>query len=59
MFVDRLTVACVQQRMRLPVTLDEYRDGLRRFLRAAENKRARLVIDARSSADTRVYVQSK
>jgi hypothetical protein len=42
--VDRLTVACVQQRMRLPVTLDEYRDGLRRFLRAAENKRARLVI---------------
>lgn len=30
--------------MRLPVTLDEYRDGLRRFLRAAENKRARLVI---------------
>lgn len=42
--MDRLTVACVQQRMRLPVTLDEYRDGLRRFLRAAENKRARLVI---------------
>jgi predicted amidohydrolase len=30
--------------MRLPVTLDEYRDGLRRFLRAAENKRAQLVI---------------
>lgn len=42
--MDRLTVACVQQRMRLPVTLDEYRDGLRRFLRAAENKRAQLVI---------------
>jgi len=42
--VERLTVACVQQRMRLPVTLDEYREGLRRFLRAAENKRARLVI---------------
>jgi len=42
--LDVLTVACVQQRMRLPVTLDEYREGLRRFLRAAENKRARLVI---------------
>lgn len=42
--MDRLTVACVQQRMRLPVTLDEYRDGLRRFLRAAENERAQLVI---------------
>lgn len=44
MVVERLTVACVQQRMRLPVTLDEHRDGLRRFLRAAENKRAQLVI---------------
>lgn len=42
--VECLTVACVQQRMRLPTTLDEYREGLRRFLRAAENKRARLVI---------------
>ncbi|HRA69165.1 MAG TPA: hypothetical protein PL187_24265, partial [Caldilinea sp.] len=42
--MDILTVACVQQRVRLPITLDEYRDGLRRFLRAAENKRARLVI---------------
>ena len=30
--------------MRLPVTLDEHREGLRRFLRAAENKRAQLVI---------------
>ena len=42
--MERLTVACVQQRMRLPVTVDEHREGLRRFLRAAENKRARLVI---------------
>lgn len=30
--------------MRVPVTVDEYREGLRRFLRAAENKRARLVV---------------
>lgn len=42
--MERYTVACVQQRVRLPVTLDEYRDSVRRFLRAAENKRARLVI---------------
>ena len=39
-----LTVACIQQKMRLPQTLEEYREDLRRFLRAAENKRARLVI---------------
>lgn len=30
--------------MRLPATLEEYQDGLRRFLRAAANKHARLVI---------------
>lgn len=42
--MEQYTVACVQQRMRLPLTLDEYRDGLRRFLRAAANKHARLVI---------------
>ena len=39
-----LIVACVQQKMRLPQTLEEYREDLRRFLRAAANKRARLVI---------------
>ncbi len=42
--MEQYTVACVQQRMRLPLTLDEYRDGLRRFLRAGANKQARLVI---------------
>lgn len=42
--MDRLIVACVQQRMRLPETLDDYREDLRRFLRIAETKRARLVI---------------
>ncbi len=42
--VDRLIVACVQQRMRLPATLDAYREDLRRFLRIAETKRARLVV---------------
>ena len=39
-----LVVACIQQKMRLPQTLEEYREDLRRFLRAAENKRARLVV---------------
>lgn len=37
-------MASVQMRMRLPDALEEYRDDLRRFLRAAEAKRARLVI---------------
>lgn len=39
-----LIVACIQQKMRLPQSLEEYREDLRRFLRAAENKRARLVV---------------
>lgn len=39
-----LVVACIQQKMRLPQTLEEYREDLRRFLRAAETKRARLVV---------------
>ena len=39
-----LIVACIQQKMRLPQTLEEYQEDLRRFLRAAENKRARLVV---------------
>lgn len=42
--MERYTVACVQQRLRLPVTNDELRESLRRFLRAAENKRARLLV---------------
>ncbi len=42
--MEKLIVACVQQRMRLPDTLDAYREDLRRFMRAAANKRARLVV---------------
>jgi len=42
--LERLTIACVQQRMRLPQTIDEYKDDLRRFMRIAERKNARLLI---------------
>ena len=42
--MDRLIVACVQQRMHLPLSLDEYREDLRRFLRVAAGKHARLVV---------------
>ncbi len=42
--MERYTVACVQQRLRLFLTLDEYEESVRRFLRAAQNKQARLVI---------------
>jgi predicted amidohydrolase len=42
--LDRYIVACVQQRLRLPATLEDYRENLRRFLRAAETKRARLIV---------------
>lgn len=41
---ERIVVACVQQRMHLPLTLDEYREDLRRFMRVAATKQARLVI---------------
>lgn len=41
---ERMVVACVQQRMHLPATIDEYREDLRRFLRVAVNKRAALVV---------------
>ena len=41
---EKLVVACVQQRMRLPQTLDEHRSDLQRFMRAAQNKNARLVV---------------
>jgi predicted amidohydrolase len=39
-----MTVACVQQRMRLYTTLDEYRADVRRFLRVAQTKKAHLVV---------------
>lgn len=42
--MERLIVACVQQRTRLPETLDDYRDDLRRFLRVADRKSARLIV---------------
>jgi predicted amidohydrolase len=42
--VEKLIVACVQQRLRLPQSREAYRDDLRRFLRIAANKRARLAI---------------
>lgn len=42
--MDRLMVACVQERMRLPETLEDYREDLRRFLRIAATKRAGLVV---------------
>lgn len=41
---EKLVVACVQQRMRLPQTIDDYRNDLTRFMRAAQNKNARLVV---------------
>ncbi|MCC6458674.1 MAG: hypothetical protein IT328_27240 [Caldilineaceae bacterium] len=41
---ERIVVACVQQRMHLPLTLDEYREDLRRFMRVAAAKQARLVV---------------
>jgi len=42
--LDSLTVACIQQRMHLPISQDEYRESLRRFLRIAANKGARLAV---------------
>ncbi len=42
--MDSLTLACIQQRMHLPISQDEYRESLRRFMRIAANKGARLVV---------------
>ena len=42
--MDHYVVASVQQRLRLPRTLDELRELQRRFLRASQAKNARLVI---------------
>ncbi len=41
---EQLTVACVQQRVFLPASLDEYYASLQRFLRVTEKKRAKLVV---------------
>lgn len=41
--MERLTVACVQQRLHVPATMDEYREALRRYLRVAANRHAGLV----------------
>ena len=41
---DRVVVACIQQQMRLPQTLDEYREEMRRYVRVAVAKQARLVV---------------
>lgn len=42
--MDRLTVACVQERMRVFATVEHYRNELQRFLRIAQHKQASLVI---------------
>lgn len=42
--MDKLVVASVQMHVRLPATVDEFRDDVRRFAKVAEAKRARLVI---------------
>ncbi len=44
MSIDRLVVACVQQRIRVPQSIAEYQEDLRRFLRIADSKKARLVV---------------
>lgn len=42
--MDRVTVASIQQRMRLYDTIADYRADLQRFLRVAQNKQAQLVV---------------
>lgn len=42
--METLIVACVQQKMRLPQSQEEHKEDLRRFLRSAATKRARLVV---------------
>ena len=42
--MDRLIVACVQERMRVFATVEHYRNELQRFLRIAQHKQAALVI---------------
>ncbi len=45
--MDRLIVACVQERMRVFARLEDYRHELQRFLRIAQYKHASLVIFSR------------
>ena len=42
--MDKITVACIQQKMHLPQDLAEVRADLERFARVAQAKNARLVI---------------
>ena len=42
--MDRFIVASIQQKLRVPLTVDEYKGQLRRFMRAASVKHARLVV---------------
>jgi len=42
--VDKVVIACVQERMRLPQSVEDYQADLGRFMRAVKNKRARLVV---------------
>lgn len=42
--MDRLMVACVQERMRIFAKVEDYRNELQRFLRIAQHKHAALVI---------------
>jgi len=42
--VEEVVVACIQQRLRIYATLEDYRIDLHRFLRIAQHKHAQLVI---------------
>lgn len=42
--MDRFIVASIQQKLRVPLSFDEYKGQLHRFMRAAAVKRARLVV---------------
>lgn len=42
--MDKFIIACVQQRMRLPQSAETLAEDLRRFLRSAQAKQARLVV---------------
>ncbi len=42
--VEEVVVACIQQRLRIYATLDDYRVDLQRFLRIAQHKHAQLVV---------------
>ncbi len=42
--MDNLTVACVQHRMSITATRDEFESGVRRYLRQAQSKAAQITI---------------